>query len=140
MHVHTFIGWEYYVYTYFGFLLPISMINAGIVSPLVFLFSIIPKIEKRMGVKLVYPKFYDSTPFGKGTRVAEIPICIASEYFFRFFNKTTKNIKFYKNYALIKADFDITTFSRREIVWSVLTVISYFLFFSLGALFYFMGV
>jgi hypothetical protein len=127
-------------FCFFGiFLAGLSMIIGGVISPLLFLFLIIPGIEKRIGVKLEYPKFYDVSPMGKLTRVFEIPLCIASEYFLQFFGKTTKNIKFYKNYALIKADFNIKNFSRLEIFWSVVTVISYIMFFGFAALLYMMG-
>jgi hypothetical protein len=132
-------GFKFYFYFYGSFSVGFSMLMGGIISPIVFLFSIIPNIEKRMGRKLEFSNRYDYFPTGRIGRFYEVGLCIASEYFLSFFGKTTKNIGFFKSYALIKADFDIRTFPRREIVWSVLLMISSVIFIFLGALLYFIG-
>lgn len=129
-------GWQLLVTLLVGF----SMLYAAIIAPLIVHTSIRPEIEKRLGKKLEFTTFYNSLPYTYMIQLTEIPLCIGIEYFLSLFGKSTKNIRFFKNYALIKINFDLKDFSRSDIFFSVLHVLSFIIFFGLGAVLCFMGV
>ena len=111
LNLDTLTGFESFFIGFSSLLGAMSMIFGAIICPIVFNRSIIPAIEKRIGKKLEFSGRYDYMPFGRSACFYEVGLCVASEYCLSFLRKSTKNIRFFKNYALIKANFDITTFS-----------------------------
>lgn len=133
--------WEYYLYILCVWVAGLAGLYAGIICPIVFHFSIVPRIEKRIGEKLEFKKFYNAAPFplDRLTQIFEVGMCIAVEYLFHFFGKTTKHMKTFKNMALTNANLNISDFPRREIIWSLSYLISTVLCFSIGIFMLFLG-
>ncbi len=140
LDLNLLTGWKAGFVSLGGLLVGFSMIYGVIICPLIIHFKVLPRIEKGIDKKLEYPKFYDVYPFAFLCRLGEIPFCIGIEYFLSYFKKSTKNINFFKNYALIKVDFELKNFKKSDIFLSILFILSIFIFFVLGGILYFIGV
>lgn len=100
-----------------------SAINIIIISPVVFNYVIIPKIEKKLGTKLKFKTIYDFFLFGNFSyRFLEVAIYIFLRYFFLKINPNY--VWKYKNTALAKVNYDVRNASRLEIAMSFYSIIS----------------
>ena len=108
----------------------LSAINALIILPLIFNFTIIPGIEKKIGNKLEYNlPGYSLLPFRSYlAKYLEISLYILTKYF-----KIPKTLN--PEYALVKARYQLAQFSIKEIAWSILSIFNMICFFLLLGLF-----
>lgn len=107
-----------------------------IISPLLYRYWIIPKIEKRYQEKVVYspPILFASDPLQRiGVRSSMVSITIVLAYFGWCFG--IKRVR--QNNGLYKINYDIKTASKAELIMSFVDVISFFLVFALGGCLYF---
>lgn len=123
-----------------GAVFTLTMINAGIILPLIFNFMIIPKIKKRVGRELEYHSSINSRRlFWKFLW----PCLEISQYiFFQYLTKKTK-VNFAKlinsDFALKRINYNINQSSRFEIVMSCITMFNAYLFILCGIIILLLG-
>lgn len=109
----------------------LTAIIAVTLMPLKFNLSIIPAIEKKMGVKLVFSKVYDFISTKKYGAYLEIASYIIIAHWFN--HDQIDNVKLNKycssNWALTKINYPLEKISLREILWSYFAIINFFLAF-----------
>lgn len=125
------------IYNMIGIIGGISMINAVTLFPLIFNYSIVPEIERKIGQKLGYYRLnYKLAPYAKFLgRYAEISFYIFVKALMRYFGKDPNKKKVCpRTFALQKINYPYELFTKKEIIWSACAVINAFLFFFCGAI------
>ncbi len=110
------LSWLYIVVSILVFIALLSMVYGLIISPLIFRFYIIPRIEKKVGYKLIYHPYVGFMPFA--ARSIEVSSYIIKIY--RDYKKTGYRgvPDYYNSYSLKRVWYTVDKLSKAEVFFS----------------------
>ncbi len=109
----------------FALLMFVGMFYFSVISPIIFNYFLIPKIEKKIGKKLDYHPFIDYIFLGKWMcRQEEIALYLINRYWAMKFKGDYGLPKYCLRFGLKKAGYTINMASKLEIVMSFLLLVS----------------